>query len=165
MRKTARLIVEERWPDWRYGIRTSGITMLDGLEVDGANKSRGCRYEAVNRSAFEAALKLLPEPPREFAFIDLGSGRGFALLLAAASGFARLIGVEFADALVADARKNLQTMMLREAGLPPWEILHQDLSVPALPDRSRLHTRCDHFRCPVVLRLWRSSISWPLGFR
>jgi tRNA1(Val) A37 N6-methylase TrmN6 len=58
----------------------------------------------------EALLGMLPPlDPDKFAFIDLGSGKGRALFLAAAYPFKRIIGVEYAPELHEIAMRNTRT--------------------------------------------------------
>lgn len=52
-------------------------------------------YEPIRWRWFKPMLAELPVDPRQFTFIDLGSGKGRALFFAALSGFRRVIGVEF----------------------------------------------------------------------
>jgi predicted RNA methylase len=64
--------------------------------------------------------------PRESGFLDLGSGKGRALLLAAQHGFRRVVGVEFSPQLCRLARANIATFE-KSTPLPsPIEIVEAD---------------------------------------
>src|SRR5207237_9526545 len=64
-----------------------------GMAEDDARHGNGL-YRGISTSLFDAALDALAEPLERYAFIDYGSGKGKALLLAAAHPFRRIIGVE-----------------------------------------------------------------------
>lgn len=103
--------------DRRHGVRTGGIVELGGLAVVGGHRRHGVAHVASLPQEFDAAFSDLPAPVAGHTFVDLGCGRGRALLLAASHPFAALVGVEFAPALLADARRNT-------AGLPLPLSLH-----------------------------------------
>ena len=63
-------------------------------------------YYAISPSALTHALELLPEPVSGFTFIDLGCGKGRALLVAAQFPFAHIHGVELSAELCDIARLN-----------------------------------------------------------
>lgn len=110
VKATAGIIVMtavDRWFDLRHGTRTSGLGSLKQFSISSPNGSRGRGYQATPARPF---LRLLRELsiPRELGFVDFGCGRGRALLLAAHAGFSRIVGIEFAAELAADARRNVQ---------------------------------------------------------
>ena len=61
------------------------------------------------------AISVLPDDPRTFTFIDLGCGKGRALLVAANLGFKQVIGVEFVHELAETAKKNLDILGITNA--------------------------------------------------
>jgi SAM-dependent methyltransferase len=75
--------------------------------VIGINWIYGVRYEAVNQSLFVQVIKELSIPYEKFVFVDFGSGKGRALLLAAGFPFKRIVGIEYCDDLNRIARQNL----------------------------------------------------------
>jgi SAM-dependent methyltransferase len=109
-RATAGIIlmtVIDRWFDLRHGTRTSGWDSLEQFSISSPNGAHGRGYQATPARPF---LRLLRELsiPRELGFVDFGCGRGRVLLLAAHAGFSRIIGIEFAAELAADARRNVE---------------------------------------------------------
>lgn len=152
--KTIRLVIEERLPDFRYGIKVAGLVELDSLHLDSENKVNGYRYEAVNTSAFKAAFAKLQIPYGEFSFIDLGCGKGFALMLASQYGFKKLIGVEFSPELVVVCRENLARYFAssRQVHRPPYDILQLDVSNFRLPPGALVIFLCNPFD-EVTLKL------------
>jgi SAM-dependent methyltransferase len=65
-------------------------------------------YDPVRSSTFCRALKALPIKHEEFVFVDFGSGKGRALLLASHFPFKKIIGVEMTPQLNEIARKNIR---------------------------------------------------------
>lgn len=58
---------------------------------------------------------------RDFTFIDLGSGKGRALLMAAPYGFKRIVGVEFMPEWHRVAEENIRKFVELHPGCPPIE--------------------------------------------
>lgn len=163
--KTLRLVREERWYELRHGIRVSGIIELDHLAIQGGNKSHGYRYEAVNHSAFRLALSLLEVPLSDYAFIDLGCGKGFALILASQCGFKKLIGVEFSSALSEVCRRNLTSYYehRRPVCQPPFEIFDLDVTEFVAPPGNIVFFMCNPFDEAVVRETFRNLLARTAG--
>ena len=68
----------------------------------------GHPYFATEPWLFEQIMQALPADVREFTFVDLGSGKGRALLMASDYPFRRILGVEFLSALHDAAKKNIE---------------------------------------------------------
>ena len=69
-----------------------------------------------------------------FAFVDFGSGKGRAVLLAARDPFQRIVGVEFAPALHEIAVRNLTLFRRRLRQAPPIELHCQDAVTYSIPE-------------------------------
>jgi SAM-dependent methyltransferase len=83
--------------------------------VDDPDSVAGCYpYHAVDDTDVDAALGRLGADFSKFDFIDIGCGKGKALLVAAPR-FRWAIGVEFVPALAEIARKNLVRLGIRNA--------------------------------------------------
>lgn len=65
-------------------------------------------YDPIPFTQVEKLFAALPIDPREYAFIDLGCGKGVALILAVEGGFQAVIGVEFDPRLTAIATRNVE---------------------------------------------------------
>jgi hypothetical protein len=78
----------------------------DDFESDQQEDHYG--YDPVRGSIFCRALKALPIRYEEFVFVDFGSGKGRALLLASHFPFKKIIGVEMTSQLNKIARTNIQ---------------------------------------------------------
>jgi SAM-dependent methyltransferase len=77
------------------------------LRISSSNKQFAVRYDPIDESDLIAALHYLRVDPTNFVFVDLGCGKGRALLVADKYGFRRVIGVEFAHKLVEIAQRNI----------------------------------------------------------
>jgi SAM-dependent methyltransferase len=97
----------DRWFDFRYGVDTCRWATLDTLHIVGANKAHGHRYEPARIVVIRQLLrKIRPLVPPESVVVDLGSGKGRVLLIAAECGFTAATGVEFASELCETSREN-----------------------------------------------------------
>lgn len=96
--------------DARHGTDTGGVEPLWKLKIESANVGHGHRYQAADESIILEAFDTLGVDPKGFTFVDLGTGKGRPLLVAARYGFRHVIGVEFAPELCAIARSNLAIM-------------------------------------------------------
>ena len=97
------LAVRERRFEARYGVETGGNLKPWGGSLYGD----AVGYAPTQPDRFDTFMALLPCDPGSLTFVDLGCGKGKALVLAAEAGFARAVGVEFDPELAAVARRNL----------------------------------------------------------
>lgn len=79
--------------------------------------SRG-QYQASEPQLFHEILSSVPEKLAGFTFIDMGSGKGRALLMASEYPFAKVIGVEIIPELHAVAEKNVAIFKAQKADSP-----------------------------------------------
>jgi hypothetical protein len=103
LKKKARV---DREFDRLHGVDTGGYTHLHKLKIDSPNWRDGSSHIAVDPDEFEAAMTAVDAELSQLTFIDLGSGKGRALMLARQYPFKELIGVEFSEELVRIARSN-----------------------------------------------------------
>lgn len=92
--------------DLMNGTETRRKAELQTLAISSGNKVHGVHYQASKAAPLTAVLTKL-KIPRTGTFVDYGSGKGRVLLLALASGFPRVVGVEFSPELCVIARRNL----------------------------------------------------------
>jgi SAM-dependent methyltransferase len=100
--------------DRRYGTDTSGTVELADLRIESDHVTDGVRYEPITRRYFRRMLRTVDLPYDRFTFVDLGSGKGRALLLAAEYPFRRIVGVEFAPELHEIALANVRRLTSRK---------------------------------------------------
>jgi SAM-dependent methyltransferase len=96
--------------DRRHGTRTGGVLGPRRLGIRAPAGRFGVRYQAIEPAVFRRALEPLASQIDfgRFTFVDLGSGKGRALLLARELGFKEVVGVELSPVLADCARRNLE---------------------------------------------------------
>jgi len=94
--------------DLKYGTDTSGIIEPGALDIPDDQVSHAVRYQTALVDVFLDILCSLPISYQEFLFIDMGSGKGRALLLATQYPFKGIIGVELSENLHRIASSNIQ---------------------------------------------------------
>ncbi len=98
---------EGRWFDVTRHVQTSGYVPLEGLTLTGVGGS-GFEYYPIPPTVARQVLERLPiQNHSEYTFVDLGSGMGRMLLLAAEYPFRKIEGVEIAVELHLKAKKNI----------------------------------------------------------
>jgi Methyltransferase domain len=109
--KQLRLLVkraEDWWFDATRSVRTSEYAELKNLTLVGEPRDRHM-YLPVRVKNARTALDSLPIGNlNAYTFIDLGSGRGRMLFIAAEYPFRRILGVEFATELHRCALENIE---------------------------------------------------------
>lgn len=96
--------------DVKRGVRTSGVKSLFWRRIASGRRKDTVRYQPVNESFFQEAVRCTP---RNWTFVDLGCGKGRALILASEAGFQDLIGVDFSPTLCGAARRNLAKLEIK----------------------------------------------------
>jgi SAM-dependent methyltransferase len=130
--------------DLEHHTDTGGVSPVWELDTDTANARFAERYQAVSTDRLQAALDFLRQDWSNFTFVDLGCGKGRALIAASEHGFARIIGVEFAKSLVDIARKNCELTGTRA------EVKHEDAARFEFPNGNLLVFMYNPFRGQVM---------------
>jgi len=98
--------------DQEFNVDTAGEfdgwTYLSDLAIPSKNWIHGNNYAAIEPARFRTAMGKLRVRFEDFIFVDFGSGKGRALLMAAGFPFKRIVGVEFSPTLNAIAQSNIQ---------------------------------------------------------
>lgn len=103
------LALEEREAfDRIHGTDTERALGAADLAVSGDDVQALWRYWPTLRSSFTAIVESLPFGCEGRTFVDLGSGKGRALLLASEFPFERIVGVELSPALHRVAEHNVR---------------------------------------------------------
>lgn len=89
------------------GVETHRLVSLSALGTISENSKGAQPYQPITEPAFNAIVQSLPIDPGELVFVDLGSGKGRALLLAAKAGFHNIVGVEYSQELHLAAKRNM----------------------------------------------------------
>ena len=91
----------------KYGINSTSANDLAEFQIKGNQLSHATEYMPVNYFTIEHVLDHLPENAKQGTFLDVGCGKGRALCVAAAYGFTKLYGIDFAKQLIEQAEQNL----------------------------------------------------------
>lgn len=89
-----------------HGTNTSGVVWLTCPQS--TNFPGGIRYEPCQELLCEWAIENADISPEEFCFVDIGCGKGRALIIASQYHFQEIIGVEYSASLSRIAEKNLR---------------------------------------------------------
>jgi SAM-dependent methyltransferase len=134
--------------DQERGTETTQIVDLWRLSIPHRTANIGQRYQGVDPARFEEAVEHLPAGFREFTFIDLGCGKGRALIMACEKGFRRVIGVEFSSELLEGARLNLN-----KVGFSNVKLVVGDAGEYSFPDGPLVLFLYNPFGAAVVERV------------
>jgi SAM-dependent methyltransferase len=161
-----RTILAARWFDWRHQVSTCGEEDPRELTVVGENASHAIPYIPTTPRSGRYMLRDLPiSDVSNYTFIDIGSGKGRMLLLAAELPFRRIIGVEFASDLDALARRNVKTYRNPKQACFQIEPVHIDATQFEFPPEPLLiylfHPFNQKVMEPVIQNLNRSLAEHP----
>jgi SAM-dependent methyltransferase len=116
------------WFDLTRHVETSGYVALEGLTLKGEAKS-SFAYFPTRPSVARQALEQLPiQDYSQYTFVDLGSGMGRMLLLAAEYPFHKIEGVEFAEELHRKATQNVSSYRHAARRCKDIELIHSDVA-------------------------------------
>jgi predicted RNA methylase len=95
--------------DTAWGVDTAHTDeVADLATIDSPNWVHGRVYQTISSWRALPLFRSLALPWEEFVFLDLGSGKGKMLLLAAELPFRRIVGVEYCRSLHDVAVRNIQ---------------------------------------------------------
>jgi SAM-dependent methyltransferase len=146
--------------DRKYGTDTGGYLSPDELLGGAASDAMNNGYSAVAPSVFREACRrwreTLPSSNARleaYAFVDVGAGKGRALLLAAELPFRKVIGVELNEELVRIARRNVTLCSHATRSSGKIRVLQQDALEFQWPHAPLLLYLNNPFGCELVEKL------------
>ncbi len=142
--------------DLQYGVDTSGLIWGEDLPSAGKNGRWSTAYYGIAPSVFHAALARLPADLSQYTFVDIGSGKGRAVMLATRHPFAEIYGVELAPALHAVAEANLRSFRGKTEILTPVHLKCMDAAAFPLPEQPLVLFFYHPFCKPVLKRVLRN---------
>jgi SAM-dependent methyltransferase len=95
------------WYDKRHRVHTCGSVRLEAVTIDSNNARLATGYQATPASSIRFLIRSLNVDYPRTTFIDIGSGKGRCLLVAAEYPFKSVLGVEFARELHEIAQENI----------------------------------------------------------
>ena len=136
--------------DLQYGTDTGGYTSSAELHGNTLSSLYTTAYVGIAPSALSSALSSLKVNYGEFTFVDVGCGKGRAILIASQFPFHRLFGVEIAPELCVIARANLA---LRPEWAERSSILNEDAVSVTYPEGPLVIFMFHPFLAPVLRRV------------
>ena len=142
--------------DLQYGTDTGGLVLGRELAPGFAHSAEITGYAATSPSRFWNTLEhwraaLRGRPVEQYAFVDVGCGKGRVLLLASRWPFREVLGVEIDPALTAVAERNLERWKEHEEGIAPIHLVEGDATEVGLPAGDLLVFLYNPFS-PVLMR-------------
>jgi len=154
--------IEEQEFDRRFGTDTAAsIPAWKLSDVSSGNRVHATNYVASQEKNVLMLFRMLPIRAEDYFFVDLGSGKGKVLLLAAEYGFTRIVGVEFSPSLHAIAQANIERYKSVSARNCTIESVCQDAADWAIPPEKLVIFLYGPFHEPVfrsVVARLRQSI-------
>lgn len=147
--------------DAHFGTETGGLIPATDLRTGATADRFVTAYYAVSPSIFRSLLDLWqtrcepPFPLDRYTFVDIGCGKGRALILAAENPFEEVVGIELNPGLAAIARANLAAVGRRFDPLAPVRLIEGDALVSPLPASPTLVFLFHPFEAPAIQRLLR----------
>jgi hypothetical protein len=139
------------WFDAIRQVKTEGYVPLAELTLAGTGQS-GYDYQPVRPSVGRQALVRLPiQNFDEYTFVDLGSGKGRMLLVAAEFPFQKIRGIEFAIELHRQAEQNIARYRYNRQLCTDLESINVDALDYVFPDSKLILYFFNPFS-PEVLR-------------
>lgn len=144
--------------DERYGVETSGLIGGEELRSGHRHDVFNTAYYAMSPSRFQRVMEFWladeSHPSIEnYSFIDLGCGKGRAILMASEFRFREVVGVELHASLAKIAKANVGAWKSAKRAICPVRIVCQDATEFVFPPGRCLLYLFHPFRSPVLERL------------
>ena len=143
--------------DMKYGTDTGGYLSPHEVASGGIRDAANNGYSAVAPSVFREACRrwrqTLPSSVARveaYSFVDVGAGKGRALLLAAELPFRKVIGVELSEELTRTAQKNILLWKRLAQPRARIRVLHGDAAEFRWPRSPLLVYLNNPFDCALV---------------
>ena len=154
-----REVAVERHPfDERYEVDTSGLIWGEKMPWAGGMRTERERtgafwatgYYGIAPSAFASIMASLALEWERFSFVDVGCGKGRALLMATAYPFRRAVGVELSRELAQVAEENVRRLRADWRREMPVKVIAGDATAVELPEGPLLLYLYHPFAAPVM---------------
>jgi len=117
--------------DWEHRVDTTSANVGWRSRLIGLLNSP---YQPVDAALFREMMSALAIDFERFTFIDIGSGKGRALLLASEYPFRRILGIEFLPELHFIAQRNIQKILSKPLRCATIETICADATQFDFPD-------------------------------
>jgi SAM-dependent methyltransferase len=139
--------------DARFDVDTGGFIHPTDLALDQPNQVHAVSYRGSDPKYFSDAIASLPIDYTRFVFIDFGSGKGRALLLAKQFPFKRIIGVELSEELHRIAKENIRRFPKDTHEWQSVESICSDATDFALPEDPLICYFCNPFDAVIMQQM------------
>lgn len=137
--------------DWRFNVSTHEPLDRFDLDVTDESKMSAWSYVACSPSRFSKVMNMLDINPSEYTFVDIGSGKGRVLIMAAQRGFKSIIGVEFSMSLHKTALQNIHNyQQLKNHNFAMIQLLNIDAIKFQIPKEPCVLCLFNPFQAPVM---------------
>lgn len=152
--------------DHIHGVETSGLVPAANLITGHPNDEHVTAYYGVAPSILRSLIDLWretppPNPIHSYTFVDIGAGKGRAMLIASEFHFRQIIGIELNPALANTAQQNLSHWLQSHTSdatsprLAPAQLIEQDALTFDFPSTPTLVFLFHPFEAPVLKVLLR----------
>jgi SAM-dependent methyltransferase len=151
--------------DAKHGVDTSGLIERAHLLTGHANDVSNTAYFGVPPSRFEAAIERWrveqTASTELYRFVDVGCGKGRAVMLASRMPFRDVVGIELSEKLAQIARSNLEQWRSQTETTVPTSIVCADAptAVRALLNGPTLLYLYNPFQGPVLRELLQAILA------
>jgi SAM-dependent methyltransferase len=147
--------------DLKYGTDTSGYLGPEDLVKGRANDALNHGYSAIAPSVFHEACRRWRESLpavsgriEAYSFVDVGAGKGRALLLAAELPFRKVIGVELCEELASTAQGNVARWnRVARTNAKKIRVVHGDATKFHWPRTPLLVYLYNPFACSLIAQM------------
>lgn len=147
--------MRSKWYDLIHNVDTRAIVPLAKLDVVGQNKSLGYMYFPTLPKSMHALFGRLKDLDPLTTFIDVGCGKGIALLVASCYPFKKIVGVEFSRELCRIANQNLANYRGTRSS-KNVDVLCMDATEYTFPDGNLLVYFYNPFDKPVMEKVLKN---------
>jgi SAM-dependent methyltransferase len=149
-----------------HGVDTSGLIAAGNLITGHPSDAHVTAYYGIAPSILRTLIDLWratspPHPIQHYTFLDIGAGKGRAMLVASELPFHQVIGIELNPALADIAQSNLDHWLATHAAdttappLAPIRLYEQDALTFDLPRTPTLAFLFHPFEAPILKLLLR----------
>jgi len=139
--------------DQRFGVDTAGCIHPTELNINSPNQRYAVSYGGSDPLCFRNAIGSLLIDHRRFVFIDFGSGKGRAILLATEFPFKRIVGLEFSEKLHIIAQDNIKRVHSHVSQCRNVESVCIDVVDYPLPDDCLVCYFCNPFASTLMAQV------------
>lgn len=139
--------------DKQFGVDTAGRIHQVDLEVNHHNQLHAIAYGGSDPKFFREAIRILPIDYKHFVFVDFGSGKGRAILMAMEYPFKRIVGVEFSEQLHRIAQDNITRYDSPTIKCTDAESLCLDVVDYTLPTNNLVCYFCNPFDATIMTQV------------